>query len=93
VSPPEQVTHRKTCDAPMCDEHATNVGPNLDHCPEHAKMSEHYPKSTIETTAYCKPCQRMTTHRVDGGRLGPCLEHETPIKPKPEKPKQKDLFE
>jgi hypothetical protein len=32
VSPPEQ----RTCNAPMCDAHAKRVGPNLDHCPEHA---------------------------------------------------------
>ena len=24
-----------TCDAPMCDRHATNVGPNKDYCPIH----------------------------------------------------------
>jgi len=37
ISSPQQVTHRKTCDAPMCDEHAKPVGPNIDYCPEHAK--------------------------------------------------------
>lgn len=36
VSPPEQVTHRRTCDAPMCSAHAKSVGPNLDYCPDHA---------------------------------------------------------
>jgi len=36
ISPPEQVTHRRTCDAPMCDAHAKSVGPNLDYCPDHA---------------------------------------------------------
>jgi hypothetical protein len=33
----QQVTHKKTCDAPMCDVHAKSVGPNLDYCPDHAK--------------------------------------------------------
>lgn len=33
VSPPQQVTHKRTCDAPMCDRHATNVGLNIDYCP------------------------------------------------------------
>jgi len=37
ISPPQQVTHKKTCDAPMCDTHAKSVGPNLDYCPVHAK--------------------------------------------------------
>lgn len=35
VSSPQQVTHRKTCDAPMCDLHAKSVGPNRDFCPDH----------------------------------------------------------
>jgi hypothetical protein len=41
-------------------------------------MSEHYTKNTLEVTAYCRKCQRNTQHRVDGGRLGPCLEHDAP---------------
>jgi hypothetical protein len=57
------------------------------------EMGEHYTRNTTEVTAWCKQCQRMTQHRVDGGRLGPCLEHETPVKPKPERTKQEDLFE
>lgn len=35
---------------------------------------EHLPKSTIETTAYCNRCLKHTQHRVDGGRIGPCLD-------------------
>jgi hypothetical protein len=27
-----------TCDMPMCEHHRTQVGPNLDHCPRHAKQ-------------------------------------------------------
>ena len=30
----------RTCDAPMCDEHAVRVGPEKDHCPEHVKAEE-----------------------------------------------------
>jgi hypothetical protein len=37
-------------------------------------MGEHYTKNTLETTAYCRKCQRDTQHRVDSGRRGPCLE-------------------
>lgn len=25
----------RTCDAPICDDHAKVVGPNRDHCPDH----------------------------------------------------------
>jgi hypothetical protein len=39
-------------------------------------MPEHYTKNTLECTAWCKKCQRNTQHRVDGGRRGPCLEHQ-----------------
>jgi hypothetical protein len=46
-------------------------------------MSEHYTRNTESVTAWCRKCMRMTTHRVDAGRLGPCLEHETRIKPAP----------
>lgn len=45
-------------------------------------MSEHFPKSTETATGWCKKCQRNTEHRVDGGRLGPCID---PNHPKPKK--------
>lgn len=38
ISHPSQVTHRKTCDAPMCDEHAKSVGIDKDYCPQHAEI-------------------------------------------------------
>lgn len=37
-------------------------------------MAEHYTKNTLECTAWCKRCQRMTQHRVEGGRRGPCID-------------------
>lgn len=37
-------------------------------------MPEHYTKNTLECTAYCNRCGKMTQHRVDGGRRGPCLD-------------------
>lgn len=37
-------------------------------------MSEHYTKSTVEATVWCNPCGKVTRHRVDNGRRGPCLE-------------------
>ncbi len=37
---PAIVSHqRKTCDAPMCDEHATSIGPDQDLCPDHIKAA------------------------------------------------------
>lgn len=42
----------KTCDKPMCDRHATNVGKNLDYCKIHAKMrSEHEPANHQDPAA------------------------------------------
>jgi hypothetical protein len=37
VSPPEQITHKKTCDKPLCDVCAVHVpGEDIDYCQEHA---------------------------------------------------------
>lgn len=36
VSSPQQVTHKRTCDAPMCANHAKSVGVDRDYCPVHA---------------------------------------------------------
>jgi hypothetical protein len=30
----------KTCDAPICDVHATSVGSNRDYCPPHTRYAE-----------------------------------------------------
>ena len=42
-------------------------------------MPEHYTKNTLECTAWCRRCQRMTQHRVDGGRRGPCIDPAHPV--------------
>lgn len=36
-------------------------------------VTEHYTKSTISATAFCRKCRKFTMHRVDLGRLGPCM--------------------
>ena len=36
-------------------------------------MPEHYTKNTLECTAWCNKCEKMTQHRVDTGRRGPCI--------------------
>ena len=37
-------------------------------------MPEHYPKSVTDCWEFCEQCGRNTTHRVDDGRRGPCLD-------------------
>jgi hypothetical protein len=37
-------------------------------------MPQHYTKSTVQATVWCNPCGKLTPHRVDDGRRGPCLE-------------------
>ena len=63
-------------------------------------MPEHYPKSVTDCWEYCTQCGRNTTHRVDGGRRGPCLDpnHGPVVRaeiPEPEAPPppQKGLFD
>jgi hypothetical protein len=36
-------------------------------------MAEHYPRNTVSVPAPCKKCGKITQHRVDDRRLGPCL--------------------
>lgn len=36
-------------------------------------MTQHYPKNTVFATHYCRKCSGFTQHRVDGGRVGPCI--------------------
>ena len=54
---------------------------------EKSLMAEHYTKNTLECTAWCARCQRMTQHRVDGGRQGPCID---PAHPKPKATKAQE---
>jgi hypothetical protein len=42
-------------------------------------MTEHYTRNTLTATAWCLKCKRSTEHRVDGGRLGPCLDPGHPV--------------
>jgi hypothetical protein len=36
-------------------------------------MPEHYTKNTLQVTVWCNRCGKVTPHRVDDGRRGPCL--------------------
>lgn len=60
-------------------------------------MSEHYTKATLETTAWCRHCNRLTQHAVSAGRIGHCLEHGAQQLTKKqitarERRKQRELF-
>jgi hypothetical protein len=44
-------------------------------------LAEHYTRNTLECTAWCKKCQKMTQHRVDSGRKGPCIDEKHPQPP------------
>lgn len=37
-------------------------------------MTQHFTRSTISAELYCAKCQKMTQHRIDDRRKGPCLE-------------------
>jgi hypothetical protein len=59
-------------------------------------MSQHFTKSTIEVSAYCRPCGKFTAHTVSDGRLGYCIPcYEKPDPPKvvaPDPSKQIEMF-
>lgn len=37
-------------------------------------MSEHFTRNTVSASAWCSKCQKLTQHRIDDRRKGPCLE-------------------
>ena len=39
-------------------------------------MSEHYTRNTEGAPKWCNACGRITVHKVSGGRIGRCTEHE-----------------
>lgn len=51
-------------------------------------MPEHYTKDTVQAAARCNPCGKQTMHRIDDGRLGPCLECMAKLEEEHAKPKQ-----
>ena len=66
-------------------------------------MTEHFTRNTLTATAWCLKCHRNTEHRIDDGRVGPCLDENHPAPPLPravipkldvpKPPEQKELFE
>lgn len=56
-------------------------------------MPQHWPKSTVEVSAWCNTCGKMTPHRVSDGRLGGCKnEHLRPAQEKKPEDTQGKLF-
>lgn len=41
-------------------------------------MTEHYTTNTESVTRWCGTCSRPTQHSVTAGRVGRCMEHESP---------------
>jgi ribosomal protein L44E len=37
-------------------------------------MSQHYTKNTVSVSAFCPKCKKPTQHRIDGHKIGPCLD-------------------
>ena len=42
-------------------------------------MAEHYTTNTESVTRWCNACNRPTQHKVSGGRVGRCMEHDAPL--------------
>ena len=59
---------------------------------------QHFTRNTVEASEWCRKCGKRTMHRIDGVKLGPCLEcikkldaeHAKPVEPP--QPKQENLF-
>ena len=37
-------------------------------------MAQHFTRNTVSASFYCGKCGRVTQHRIDDRRKGPCLE-------------------
>lgn len=50
----------------------------------------HHTLDTVEVTAFCPTCNRVTRHAVSGKRRGPCLEHKPSGLSKDQERRQKE---
>jgi hypothetical protein len=60
-------------------------------------MTQHFTRNTVSAPFYCSKCGKQTSHRIDSGRKGPCLDcmaryDAMPKAEKVEVVKQQDLF-
>ena len=37
-------------------------------------MTQHFTRNTVEAESWCRKCGKPTMHRIDGVKLGPCLD-------------------
>jgi ribosomal protein L44E len=37
-------------------------------------MTQHFTRSTVSSAFYCSKCGKVTQHRIDDRRKGPCLD-------------------
>lgn len=61
-------------------------------------MTEHFTRNTVSAPFHCGKCAKVTQHRIDSGRKGPCLDcmarYDAAPKPaRPEPVQQRSLFE
>lgn len=54
-------------------------------------MTEHFTRATVSSAFYCGKCGKVTQHRIDSGRKGPCLDciARYDAAPKVDAPKEK----
>jgi len=64
--PPMAGSRKKACDAPMCDEHAHHIEPDLDHCPLHTSFR----MATLDGHT-CDGCRRRNGAKLPGPDLPP----------------------
>lgn len=70
------------------------MGPELRSAP----VTQHFTRSTVSAAFYCSKCAKVTQHRIDDRRKGPCLECIARLEsqhagaPKPEPERQGNLF-
>jgi hypothetical protein len=58
-------------------------------------MGQHYTRDTIEVSAHCGKCGKMTPHTVSDRRLGyciPCYDKPQVEKPAVDQSKQTEMF-
>jgi hypothetical protein len=61
-------------------------------------MAQHYPRTTVQASAWCNVCRAETMHRVHDRQLQACIRcgerqtREAAARPKKEPPKQLEMF-
>ena len=49
---------------------------------------QHFTRNTVEASEWCRKCGKRTMHRIDGVKLGPCLDCIAKLETEHAKPKQ-----